>query len=82
METASQPVAVSAFKRSHMLATMGPLMVDQAIRNAIQHCWMLLPERERSVERVEQEFRRIVDRAMANLKEDAAAFGFDATSTE
>ena len=55
---------------------MGPLMVDNAIRNAIHHCWMALPEEERSPERVEQEILRLVQRALKDMKEDAAAFGF------
>ena len=60
-----------------MRQMMGPLMVDNAIRQAIQH-WMVLPEEERTVDRVEQEIRRLVDRALANLKEDSAAFHFNA----
>jgi len=59
-----------------MQDTMGPLLVDQAIRQAIQHCWMLLSEEERSAERVEQEIIRVVQRALRDLREDAVAFGF------
>jgi len=55
---------------------MGPLMADNAVRNAIQQCWTALPEAERSPERVEQEILRLVQRALRDLKEDAAAFGF------
>jgi flagellar motility protein MotE (MotC chaperone) len=53
----------------------GPLTVDQIIRQAIQHCWMILPEEERSIERVEQEIFRLVLRALRDAQEDALAFG-------
>lgn len=53
----------------------GPQAVDQAIRQAISTCWMMLPDEKKSVSTVEAEIRRIVDRALANLKEDATAFG-------
>jgi hypothetical protein len=36
---------------------------------------MALPKERRNVEEVEQEIRRIVERALANLREDAASFG-------
>ncbi|MCL5997161.1 MAG: hypothetical protein M1546_14060 [Chloroflexi bacterium] len=55
---------------------MGPLGVDNALRSAVQQCWMILPEDERSPERVEQEILRIIQRVLKELKEDAAAFGF------
>jgi len=55
---------------------MSPLAVDGVLRGAIQNCWMMLPEEERSPERVEQEILRILQRVLKDLKEDAAAFGF------
>ena len=55
---------------------MGPFMVDQMIHQAIQHCWMSLPDEERSPDRVEQEILRVVHRALQNMREDATAFGF------
>jgi hypothetical protein len=54
---------------------MGPQMVDQEIRRAISWCWMVLPEGQKTVEAVEREIRRLVDRALKDLKEDMAAFG-------
>lgn len=57
-------------------AFMGPLMVDQAIRQAITHCWMALPEEKQSTDNVEKEILRLVQRALKDLKEDASAFGF------
>jgi len=71
----------SAPKRGSSMAdtmqdVIGPLTVDQHIRQAIQHCWMALPEEERSLERVEQEIVRLVWRALKDVREDATAFGF------
>ena len=54
---------------------MGPQAVDQAVRQAISCCWMMLPEGKKTIEAVESEIRRLVDRALNNLKEDAQAFG-------
>lgn len=61
-----------------MRSMMGPQAVDQAIGQAISTCWMILPDDKKTIENVEAEIRRIVDRALANLKEDARAFGVDA----
>jgi ATP-dependent Clp protease ATP-binding subunit ClpA len=58
-----------------MRAFMGPHAVDSLIRQAITLCWMMLPDDKKSVPEVESELRRIVDRALTNLKEDARAFG-------
>ena len=53
----------------------GPGHVDQMIRGAIQQCWMLLPDDRKNVDAVEAEIRRLVDRALDDLREDAKAFG-------
>lgn len=53
----------------------GPGHVDQTVRSAIQACWMALPKERRTVDEVEKEIRRITDRALANFREDADAFG-------
>jgi hypothetical protein len=53
----------------------GPGQVDQSVRQAIQMCWMMLPEGSRTVDELERQFRRIVDRAIDDLREDADAFG-------
>ena len=53
----------------------GPIHVDQLIRQAIQVCWMALPEDKRNVQEVERQIRRIVDRALEDLREDHEAFG-------
>jgi hypothetical protein len=61
--------------RKRMRAFFNPQQVDQAIRQAIQLCWMILPPRQQNVEEVEKQIRRIVDRALRDLREDADQFG-------
>lgn len=75
-KSATGPVAVKRIAPPPMREMLGPLGVDQAVRTAITQCWMMLPESERSPERVEKEIRRLVQRALEDMKEDAAAFGF------
>ena len=55
--------------------SMGPLAVDQSIRQALQLCWMVLPEGRKTVDVLETEIRRLVDRAIKDFKDDAKAFG-------
>lgn len=59
----------NAFEK--MSTMFGPGHVDQAIRSAIH----ALPKERRNVAEVETEIRRIVERALKDLREDAAAFG-------
>lgn len=61
--------------KNAMRDMFGPSAVDQAIRAAISQCWMMLPEDRKHVDAVEAEIRRLVDRALSNLREDARAFG-------
>lgn len=61
--------------REAMRTMLGPQAVDQAVRQAITTCWMLLPEDKKNVAALEAEIRRIVDRALDNLRQDAQAFG-------
>jgi len=58
-----------------MRAMFGPGQVDQFVRQAIQMCWMVLPDGAKTVDELEKQFRRIVDRAIKDLREDADAFG-------
>ncbi len=53
----------------------GPQQIDQQIGQAISICWMMMPDDRKNPDAVAAEIRRIVERALANLKEDAAAFG-------
>ena len=53
----------------------GPLGVDQAVRQAVNICWMTLPKERRTAETIEKEIRRIVERVLRDFREDTAAFG-------
>ncbi len=53
----------------------GPQAVDQALRSAVSLCWMILPDDRKNADVVEREMRRLLDRVIANLREDAKAFG-------
>jgi hypothetical protein len=60
-----------------MGAMFGPGHVDQTIRQAIQVCWMALPKEKRTVDEVERQIRRLVDRAIKDFREDGEMFGRD-----
>lgn len=61
--------------KQHMRDCFGPQQVDQQIRQAIQFCWMALPPDKQTVEEVESQIRRIVERALRDMREDAESFG-------
>ncbi len=58
-----------------MRQMFGPGQVDTQIRQAIHLCWMMLPEDKKTVDELEKQFRRIIERALNDLREDAEAFG-------
>ena len=60
---------------SRMFAMFGPGQVDQSIRQALQMCWMMLPDDKKTPEELEAAIRRIVDRAIANFRDDFETFG-------
>jgi hypothetical protein len=62
-------------KKQRMADLFGPLQVDQAIRQAIQMCWMSLPKIRRTPDEMEKQIRRIVERALKDFHEDREAFG-------
>jgi hypothetical protein len=55
-------------------AFFSPQQVDHQIRQAIQFCWMALPPEQQNVDGVEKQIRRLVDRALRDLREDAETF--------
>ncbi len=59
----------------NLKAMFGPGQVDQQIRQAIHMCWMMLPEDKKTVDELELQIRRILDRAIGDLRSDASAFG-------
>jgi hypothetical protein len=58
-----------------MAGLFGPGQIDQMLRQAVQTCWLSLPQERRTVEEVEKQIRRLVDRALKDFREDAEAFG-------
>ncbi|HYV38564.1 MAG TPA: hypothetical protein VE988_22965 [Gemmataceae bacterium] len=57
-----------------MRAMLGPGQIDQQIRQAIQTCWMMLPEGKKTVDELESQIRRMVDRALKDMRDDADQF--------
>ncbi len=49
--------------------------IDVSIRQAVGMCWTTLPKERRNPDEVETQIRRIVDRAIRDLREDSSAFG-------
>lgn len=68
----TREVSVQRMQRT----AMGPMLVDQTLRQAITHCWMMLPDDQKTPKNVEKEMTRLLTRALENLHEDAASFGF------
>ena len=66
---------VKDFDPKAMANIMGPGATDAMVRQVIQTCWMSMPEEKRTVDHVETEIRRLVERALKDLREDANAFG-------
>jgi hypothetical protein len=62
-------------REKKMRAMFSPGQVDQTVRQAIQMCWMMLPADGRTLDEVERQVRRIVERALKDLRDDASAFG-------
>ena len=52
-----------------------PSQVDEQVRQAVQFCWMMLPEDKRTIDELEKQLHRIVKRAIKDFREDAQAFG-------
>jgi hypothetical protein len=58
-----------------MAQMFGPGQVDQTIRQAIHLCWMSLPPKRKNVKELEKQVRRIVERALRDIREDSEQFG-------
>lgn len=59
----------------HMRQFMGPFGPDNAMRQALTTIWQYLPDGARTPDRLEQEARRLLERALQSLRDDQAAFG-------
>jgi hypothetical protein len=54
---------------------LGPGQVDEMFRQGLRLAWMMLPPDRRTIDELEKQARRILDRAFKDLREDAEAFG-------
>jgi hypothetical protein len=54
-------------------------ILDQHIRSSLQMIWTALPPDRKTVAELEKEFRRLTDRALANLREDFDVYGMPRT---
>ena len=52
----------------------GPAQIDQQVRQASHFCWMSLPKEKRNVDELERQIRRLVDRALKDVREDFDEF--------
>ena len=64
-----------------MRGFFGPGHVDHSVRQAIQSCWMALPKEKRTVAEVENQMRRLFERALKDFRDDSQAFGFGEEET-
>lgn len=53
---------------------LGPGQIDASLRQTLQTLWVMMPPDKRNVDAVEKEFRRLVDRALRDLREDSNLF--------
>ena len=60
-----------------MREMFGPTQIDQQIRQAIHLCWMGLPKEKRNVDELERQIRRLVDRALRDIRDDFDQFFSD-----
>ncbi len=63
-----------------MREMFGPTQIDQQIRQAIHFCWMGLPKEKRNVDELERQIRRLVDRALRDVRDDFDQFFSDTPS--
>lgn len=76
--TQGSGVARALGPADHMREMMGPFGPDNSMRQTLMTVWRFLPEEGRSPDRVEQEARRLLERAVRDLREDAEVFRFGA----
>jgi hypothetical protein len=72
VETCSTTNAEAAAEK--MADLFGPGQIDQLIRQAVQYCWTALPKERRTTQELENQIRRMVERALKDFKEDREAF--------
>ncbi|MCC6682961.1 MAG: hypothetical protein IT445_18840 [Phycisphaeraceae bacterium] len=65
-------------EEDRMRDMLGPGQADASIRQTLQMLWMSLPRSKKNPDDVEREFRRLVERALRDMREDFDAFRGDA----
>ncbi len=76
MHVSRSEVKVSKGAAAEQIAELlGPGQADQMLRQAMQLCWMTLPQDRRSADELERQIRRLLDRALRDFREDSEAFG-------
>lgn len=55
---------------------VSPGQVEAAIQEAVSICWTRLPREHRNTERLIQEFTRLRNRVLTNVRDDAATFEY------
>ena len=75
MALTQRPMSDDEHDHSYDMAMeLGPAQADQTVRQALMCCWMTLPKSRRTVDEVEKELRRLVDRALRDFREDSERF--------
>ena len=47
-----------------------PEFIDNMLRSAIRGAWMILPKEKKTIDEVEKQIRRMVDRAFRDMRDD------------
>jgi hypothetical protein len=56
--------------QSTLSVLAGPSVLDRAVRQSVQHCWITLPAAKRSIAAVAAEMHRLLDRALYDFERD------------
>jgi hypothetical protein len=67
----------SALFREIPSSVASAMAMDKLIRQMFTTCWILMPKDRQTVGEFEKEIRRLVDRALKNLRDDCEAFSID-----
>lgn len=57
-----------------MRRLMGPLTVDDMVRQAVKWCWITSPREVAQLEYVEEEIRRLTEQALRDFGENGEGF--------
>jgi hypothetical protein len=65
-----------------MAMFQNPAQLDQTVRQAVQLCWTVIPKERQTIEELQKQFRRVVERALEDFAEDKTAFEPGTTSSK